>query len=154
MSGTVVYCFSATTAAILDGWRAELAAMPARERKNWKGILSDKWNVRQKVRWLGKVYTADVGDGVSVQYEFACYKHADKVCGSTWVPVIDLACQDLLEAPKILTDAGRRLLDARRDGEDMSAVFRDIQAENSTGNHYRNPRPVKVATKAGEPVRG
>ena len=147
---------AATTTRLLDEWRAELAALPPRKRKSWKGILADKWNVRQKVRWLGQARTVQMVDGVSTPYEFVVYKHAEKTCGSTWVPVVDLAWRDELpEGTEVLmSDAARRLYDARLKGEDEAVVFDQIQEENMTGNHHRNPKPVRVPTRAGEPVRG
>ena len=37
---------SATHQARIDGWMAEIAKLPTRKQKNWKGHLHDEWNVK------------------------------------------------------------------------------------------------------------
>lgn len=37
---------SATHQARIDEWLAEIARLPPRKQKNWKGRLCDKWIVR------------------------------------------------------------------------------------------------------------
>ncbi len=47
--------------AVLDQWREEVAALPRRKRGKWHGFLSDKWQVRQRVRYVGEIRHVDEG---------------------------------------------------------------------------------------------
>ena len=139
---------SATHQARIDGWMAEIAKLPPRKQKNWKGHLYDKWNVSQRVRYVPGGRTLGEGPDALTTY-FEVWKQANREQGHAWWPV--LSHESLHDAGTYLSmsRAGLRLMTAA----DPLAEFHDIQGENLTGNHYRN-HFIKVPTAPGEPCRG
>ena len=134
-------------AELIAGWKEELLAMPDKKRKNWKGFLQDKQGVRSKVRYAGVKY---FGDDPNLPYEFENWQPGNRHGGSAWWPVLDMSVwEDYPDEIKPTSRVGARILR----GEDVERAMDDAQQENATGNHHRNPKPVKVPTKAGEPVR-
>ena len=141
---------SATHQARIDGWLAEIARLPPRKQKNWKGHLSDKWNVKQRVRYVPGGRTVGEGPGALTTY-FEVWKQANRgEKGNAWWPVLThKALEDAGGIVRPMSMAGLRLMTAA----DPLAEFNEIQGENLTGNHYRN-HFIKVPTAPGEPCRG
>ena len=137
-------CF-ATHQARIDGWMAEIAKLPPRKQKNWKGHLYDKWNVSQRVRYVPGGRT--ILEGALTTY-FEVWKQANREKGHAWWPVFSWESLDAFPC-RPLSMAGLRLMTAA----DPLAEFNEIQGENLTGNHYRN-HFIKVPTAPGEPCRG
>ena len=139
---------SSTQQASIDEWMAEIAKLPPRKQKNWKGHLYDKWNVSQRVRYVPGGRTIGEGPDALTTY-FEVWKQANREKGHAWWPV--LSHESLHDAGTYLpmSRAGLRLMTAA----DPLEEFNEIQGENMTGNHYRN-HFIKVPTAPGEPVRG
>ena len=144
MNATVL---SGTHQARIDGWMAEIAKLPLRKQKNWKGHLYDKWNVSQRVRYVPGGRTIGEGPDALTTY-FEVWKQANREKGHAWWPVFSHDSR-LGRTCIPISKAGLRLMTAA----DPLEEFNDIQRENLTGNHYRN-HFIKVPTAPGEPCRG
>ena len=129
---------------MIDDWLAEIAAMPMRKRRQWKGHLKDKWGVKQRVR-----YTPEGVRAADTTTHFEVYEQANRESFRGWQPVVVI--EEVERNGSALVPMGRygpRLLAA----DDMFEEVHQIQGETHTGNHYRT-HTIKVPTAAGEPVR-
>ena len=140
----------ATSPEIIARWKEEVLAMPAKKMKNWKGALKDQQGAWQKVRYVGELRY--VGGDTDYPYEFEAWQPSNRPIPSVWLPVVScFAGRRPTTTVEPLSRAGARMQGLQ--GEDLAREYEEIQRENFTGNHHRNPKPVKVPTKAGEPVR-
>ena len=134
----------------------EIASLPTRKRKKWKGWAKDPFGAKAVV-----FYDAE---GVEVpgygrvhfvkrmsQQEQAMYNMEQKTR-----PELPIGWQhhlpDTMNALSVRTGTGA-VMDSMSPGE-QSAHMGAIREANATGNHESRNHPVRVPTKAGEPVRG
>ena len=140
---------SGTSEQMINKWKAEIAALPEKKRRKWKGNLWDKWNVSQRVRYVGEQIIQGT-ESDPLKYYFEVYKQPNREGGGCWWPVVVHA--ELAAAaygPIVLSEYGARLAQA----PNMFEEFINIQGETHTGNHYRN-HYISVPTAPGEPCRG
>ena len=153
--------YLATTSVPVDSiemWKAEIAALPVRKRKNWKGSMTDRFGVRGVV-----VYDPQ---GIEVPgYGRSHFKHRmneqKKSMYATeqeWRPVMPMGWQQQEPAGAFNTYIHVRTgNDAAMDGHTPEIQHDMLQTEthaNQTGNHEPRNHPIRVPTAPGEPVRG
>ena len=117
---------SATNPTIIQGWLADVTALPEKARKKWHGRLYSKWNVAQRVRYVGDKCLSR--NNIEIAYQFEVYKQPDKIAGGAWCPVISEEEPTRLashQMPVICSRYGQMMLESA----DPSSTFREIQSK-------------------------
>jgi hypothetical protein len=123
----------------------EIRALPSRKQEKWHPTMVDTRGVRHRLRFKDnmlqmKTHSDGRVDTSDLWIQVTSLEQARIDC------VIARSTQAIYE----------RAMDAKyRAG--TGAMFEEIQnvvQEAHTGNHKSNPKPVRIPTKAGEPVRG
>ncbi len=136
----------------------EIASLPTRKRKNWKGWATDQFDAKGVVFYdaegvevpgYGRVHFVQRMN----QQKQAMYKTEQKTR-----PLLPIGWQQNLPdtmnvvSMRTGTDAA---MDSMSPGEQSAHMsLRAIREANATGNHEKRNHPVRVPTKAGEHVRG
>ena len=116
---------SATNPTTIQGWLADVTALPEKARKKWHGRLYNKWNVAQCVRYVGGKCLS--GNNIEIAYQFEVYKQPDRIAGGAWCPVISEEEPTRLasQMPVICSRYGQMMLESA----DPSSTFREIQSK-------------------------
>ena len=138
-------------------WESEIAALPARKRKNWKDNARDRQGVKCVVVWDEEGVEVPGWGRVHFLQRMNAQKKAMYDTNQAFRPVLPLGWQnDIVETDRRII-AFRTGTDAAMDGahpDAQRAHMRAEQEQNATGNHGPRHHPVRVRTAAGEPVRG
>ncbi len=118
---------AATKASVLDQWREEMAALPRRKRGKWHGFLSDKWQVRQRVRYVGEIRHVDEG----VPYEFEVYEQPNRYGGAGWRPVVDHDAVRATRPCKALSECARLMQEEKADSWRAFFEYQDASKSNA-----------------------
>ena len=140
----------------IEMWKAQIAALPARKRKNWKGSMIDRFGVRGVV-----VYDPQ---GIEVpgygRTHFKQRMSEQKKMYATaqeWRPVMPMGWQQQEPAVGLNFLHVRTGTDATMDRHTPQIQHDMLATEkraNQTGNHEPRNHPIRVPTAPGQPVRG
>jgi len=146
--------------AIYQRWADEVAALPARKRRNWSGWVNDKYGCRISVRYAPQ----EAGLGVSTLFEerLTARAAADRsLPAGTWIPLQSVsmraakaALAEEMGGELLLANTATRALERPiLDNERHIAAARADVAARRTGNHRPHAHTVRVPTAPGQPVR-
>ena len=148
----------------VKAWEAEVAALPVRKQKIWKGRVVDSHGCAAVVRYVP--CGCDLGFGLVSYFEQRLNAKDAAAMGlppGSWIPVQTVAQQAEKYASMNRATGGRCLavdVNTRNpyvptpNVEDHRASFASQLSSNLTGNHQPHRHRVSVPTRAGEPVRG
>ena len=137
-------------------WEQEIASLPARKRKNWKGNARDRMGAKCLVVYDAEGVEVPGYGRVLFLQRMSQQKQAMFDTNQAYRPVLPIGWQhDLPQTLNILSV--RTGTDTVMDFETPHAQRAHMNAErraNATGNHEPRNHAVRVPTRAGEPVRG
>ena len=151
-SGHTLHATTSVPADAIEMWKAEIAALPVRKCKNWKGSMIDRFGVRG-----GVVYDPQ---GIEVPGYGRTYfkqrmneqKKSMYGTAQEWRPVMPMGWQQQEPA------GGLNMLHVRTGTDTTMEIQHDMlvteKRANQTGNHEPRNHPIRVPTAPGEPVRG
>ena len=155
-SGTLL----ATTSVPVDSiemWKAEIAALPVRKRKNWKGSMTDRFGARGVVVYDPQGIEVPGYGRTHFKQRMNEQKKSMYATEQEWRPVMPMGWQQQEPAGGLNIFHVRTGNDAPRDGHTPQIQHDMLETEkraNQTGNHEPRNHPIRVPTAPGEPVRG
>ena len=157
--GNAITCYYAATVPdhVLDNWLGEVAALPARKRKNWKSVAMNAYGIRCQVRYSEIAVPISPISSSHFQQRMSLLEAQEAgLPRGTWFPVQSLSQRD--EAHRFTEGLGGRQLCGETvlntdDATHEARLCEHISA-NATGNHCPRPKRIGVPTRPGEPVRG
>jgi len=155
-AGVPALCTISVPAERIAEWEREIASLPARKRKNWKGCAADQFSAKCKVVYDAEGIEVPGYCRVHFKQRMCQQKQAMFGTNQAYRPVLPIGWQhDLPEHMQVLSV--RTGSDATMDFASPDAQRTHLVAEreaNATGNHEPRNHAVRVPTRAGEPVRG
>ena len=141
----------------IERWKAEIAALPVRKRKNWKGNIIDRFGVRGGVVYDPQGIEA-LGYG-RTHFKQLMSEQKKSMYGTEqeWRPVMPMGWQQQEPAGEFNIVHLRTGTDATMDGHTPEIQHDMLVTEmhaNQTGNHEPRNHPIRVPTAPGEPCRG
>jgi hypothetical protein len=145
---------------VYQGWADEVAALPARKRKNWSGWIQDKYGCRISVRCAP--WEAGLGMHMLFEERLTAKSAADRgLPAGTWIPVQLVSMRT--EKAAVAKELGGELLIANTatraterpttdNGEHVARARAHVAARHA-GNHRPHLHTVRAPTAAGQPVR-
>ena len=137
-------------------WEQEIASLPVRKRKNWKGVSISSFWAYDKVYYDAEGVEVQGYGRVHFLQRMSQQKQAMFDTNQAYRPVLPIGWQhDLPDTMNVVSV--RTGSDATMDFASPDAQRAHLVAEreaNATGNHEPRNHAVRVPTRAGEPVRG
>ena len=141
---------------VIARWEVEIASLPTRKRKNWKRLAKDQFGTKGVVFYDAEGVEVPGYGRVHFMQHMNKQKQAMFNTNQKIRPVLPIGWQHTLpDTMKVVSV--RNGSDAAMDSmspDEQRAHMRAIREANATGNHESRKHPVRVPTKAGEPVRG
>ena len=150
----------ATTSVPVDSiemWKAEIAALPVRKRKNWKGSMTDRFGVRGVVVYDPQGIEVPGYGRTHFKQRMNEQKKSMYATEQEWRPVMPMGWQQQEPAGGLNIWHIRTGTDATMDGHTPQIQHDMLETEkraNQMGNHEPRNHPIHVPTAPGEPCRG
>ena len=137
-------------------WKAQIAALPARKRKNWKGSTTDRFGARGVVVYDPQGIEVPGYGRTHFKQRMSEQKKSMYDTEQEWRPVMPIGWQQQ-EPEEVNIIHFRTGTDATMDEhtpENQRDMLVTEMRANQTGNHEPRNHPIRVPTRPGEPVRG
>ena len=156
-SGHTLHATTSVPADGIERWKAEIAALPARKRKNWKGGTIDRFGARCVVVYDPQGIEVPGYGRTHFKQRMSEQKKSMYATEQEWRPVMLMGWQQQEPAGGWNILHVRTGTDATMDGhtpETQHDMLKTEKRANQTGNHETRNHPIRVPTAPGQPVRG
>ena len=155
-SGHTLHATTSVPADVIEGWKAEIAALPVRKRKNWKGSMIDRCGVRGVVVYDPQGIEVPGYGRTHFKQRMNEQKKSMYATEQEWRPVMPMGWQRQEPAEGLSIFHIRTGNDAAMDGHTPQIQCEMLvtgRRANQTGNHVPRNHPIRVPTAPEEPVR-
>ena len=151
-----ILCTASAPKDAYQGWEREIAALPERKRKNWKGYMKDDFAAKSLVLYDAKGIDVPGYGVVHFKQRMNEQKQAMYDSDQTWRPVLPQGWQQNIpdDLPILSVRTGDDAVMDTMTCDEQRAHMQARREANATGNHESRNHSVRVPTRAGEPVRG
>ena len=156
-SGNTLLATTSVPVDSIEMWKAEIAALPVRKRKNWKGSMTDRFGVRGVVVYDPQGIEVPGYGRTHFKQRMNEQKKSMYATEQEWRPVMPMGWQQQEPAGGLHIMHLRTGTDATMDGHTPQIQHDMLVTEkhtNQTGNHEPRNHTSRVPTAPGEPVRG